>query len=66
MPPPFPGTARGRALLREAVAALMVAGPEINQEGRCQGALWAVYGCLFSVLEYLGAEGLPQKESEGG
>lgn len=72
-PPPFPkverpsaplasplssrGTAKGRALLKDAVAALMVAGPEINQEGRCQG--------LFSILEHLGVDGLPQKESEG-
>lgn len=55
-----------RDLLKEAVAALMVAGREINDEGRCQGPLWALYDCLFSILEHLGAEGLPQKESEGG
>lgn len=54
-----------RDLLKEAVAALMVAGPEINDDGRNQGALWALYDCLFSILEHLGAEGLPQKESEG-
>jgi len=52
-------------LLKDAVADLMVAGPEINQEGQCQGALWALYDCLFGILEYLGAEGLPRKESEG-
>lgn len=53
-----------KQLLKDAVAALMLAGPEINDDGRNQGALWALYDCLFGILEYLGADGLPQKESE--
>lgn len=52
-------------LLMDTVTALMEAGPEINDDGRNQGALWALYGCLFGILEYLGADGLPQEESEG-
>jgi hypothetical protein len=49
-------------LLKDAVAALARASAE---ESRSRGAVWALYDCLFSILEHLGAEGLPQKESEG-
>ena len=53
-----------RDLLKEAVAAFAIAGPEIHQQDALS-ALWALYDCLFSVLEHLGADGLPRKESEG-
>lgn len=55
------GDAKGE-LLREAVAALMLAGPEINADGVNQAALWALYDCIFTILEHMGAEGLPTRE----
>jgi len=42
----------------EAVQSLMEAGPEIHI-GDYPAALWALYDCCFSVLEHLGATGLP-------